>query len=179
MQALEAYEEALKIRRKLAEKNPNAYLSSVATTLNNLAILHEMSKECSKALKKYEEALKIRKQLAKENPNMYLSGVAITLNNLAILHCYTTEYPQAFEAYEEALKIRRELAEENPKVYLSNVTTLLNNLSKFYHDNVSNKELSMKYASEAVEILGRCNNLPFVREELERAKQIIEKWNNK
>jgi hypothetical protein len=34
-----AYDEALKIYRELAQKNPDRYLPYVATTLNNLGIL--------------------------------------------------------------------------------------------------------------------------------------------
>jgi hypothetical protein len=39
-EARKAYEEALKIRRELAAKNPETYLPYVAGTLNNLGILH-------------------------------------------------------------------------------------------------------------------------------------------
>jgi tetratricopeptide (TPR) repeat protein len=39
-EAEHAYTEALTIRRRLAEANPDAYLPDVATTLNNLALLY-------------------------------------------------------------------------------------------------------------------------------------------
>ena len=39
-QALDKYNEALKIRRKLDKENPKTYLRDVAMTLNNLANLH-------------------------------------------------------------------------------------------------------------------------------------------
>jgi hypothetical protein len=39
-----SYLEALEIRRKLAEENPQAYLANVATTLNNLAVLQKAKK---------------------------------------------------------------------------------------------------------------------------------------
>ena len=85
-EAIKAYEEALKIYKKLADKNPKTYLSYVAMTLNNLANLHSDKNEFSQALEEYEEALEIRRKLAKENPKTYLSDVAKTLNNLAVLH---------------------------------------------------------------------------------------------
>ncbi|HEX3531483.1 MAG TPA: tetratricopeptide repeat protein, partial [Thermoanaerobaculia bacterium] len=58
------YEEALKIRRQLALKNPDTYLPYVATTLNNLGDLHRDQNRRDEAGKDYEEALKIRRQLA-------------------------------------------------------------------------------------------------------------------
>ena len=111
------YEEALKIYRELAKENPRTYLPNVATTLNNLAVLHSDKKEFPQALGKCEEALKIRRELAKENPETYLPDVATTLNNLANLHSDKNELPQALEKFEEALKIRRELAKENLNRY--------------------------------------------------------------
>jgi tetratricopeptide (TPR) repeat protein len=130
------------------------------------------------AMPLYEEALKICRQLAEENPKAYLPYVATTLNNLAILHSNLNEYLQALEEYEEALKIYRQLAEENPKAYLPDVAMTLNNLSIFYQNAIPNKELSLKYAREAIEVLDKCNDTPFVKEQLEKAKWIIEKWDN-
>ena len=85
-QARQTYEEALKIRRKLAEKNPDVYLPDVAMTLNNLGVLHRVENRMTEARQAYEEALKIRRKLAEKNPDVYLPYVATILNNLAILH---------------------------------------------------------------------------------------------
>ncbi len=82
--ALQEFEEALKIYRKLAETNPHTYLPYVATTLNNLAILHKAQNNYQDALQEFEEALKIRRKLAETNPNTYLPDVAVTLINLSI-----------------------------------------------------------------------------------------------
>src|SRR5262245_52338509 len=80
------YAEALEIYRKLADVNHSAYLPDVATTLNNLAILHGDKNELAKAEAEYAEALEIYRKLADVNPSAYLPDVATTLNNLAILH---------------------------------------------------------------------------------------------
>jgi tetratricopeptide (TPR) repeat protein len=104
-------------------------LKEKATTLNNLAILHENQNEYEKALKEYEEALEIRRNLAKDNPQTYLPNVATTLNNLAILHWYQKEYEKASKEFKEALKIRRNLAKDNPQTYLFDVAKTLNNLA--------------------------------------------------
>ena len=126
----------------------------------------------------YKEALEIRRELAKKNRDAYLPDVATTLNNLGNLQSNNNDYSAAEASYKEALEIRRESAKKNRDAYLPNVATTLINLSIFYQDNVPNKELSLKYAKEAVIVLGKCNNTPFVQEALDKAKQVIEKWNN-
>ena len=144
--------------------------------LNDMGNAQQRNNDYSEAETSYNKALKIHRQLAKENPKAYLPDVAMTLNNLAILHRNINEYPKALEEYEEALKIHRQLAKENPKAYLPDVAMTLNNLSMFYQDYISDNELSLKYANEAIEVLGRCSDTPFVKEEIEKAKQVIEKW---
>jgi len=174
--ALKEFEEALSIYRSLAKENPKAYLTGVAMALNNLGLLHSNTNEYLKALDEYEEALNICRNLAEENPEAYLPKVANTLNNLAILHCNTNEYLKALNEYEEALEIYRKLAKKNPNVYLPKVANTLGNLSIFYIVKTAKKELSLKFANEAVEILSKCNNNPFVQKELERSKEVIKKW---
>ena len=93
--ALDEYEEALKIRRKLAEENPKTYLPDVANTLLNLGNLHFNINEYTKALDEYEEALIIRRKLAEENPKAYLSDLAMTLNNLSILCQQAKDYSKS------------------------------------------------------------------------------------
>ncbi|MEB3120641.1 MAG: hypothetical protein VKL41_05395 [Snowella sp.] len=45
MIAEQEYQEALQIRRELAAENPVSFLPDVATTLNNLAVLHSDKNE--------------------------------------------------------------------------------------------------------------------------------------
>ena len=124
----EAYQEALDIRRTLAKENPQAFLPAVATTLNNLGILHSDKNEFAPALEAYQEALDIRRTLAKENPQAFLPYVATTLNSLGNLQRAKNEFALALEAYQEALDIRRTSAKENPQAFLPDVATTLNNL---------------------------------------------------
>lgn len=125
-EAKKTYEEALKIRRKLAEENPHVYLPYVATTLNNLGILLKVNNDMSGAKKAYEEALEIRRELAEKSP-IYLADVATSLNNLGELLKEINDISAAKQALEEALQIRRKLAEKNPNIYLSYVAGSLNN----------------------------------------------------
>jgi len=86
--AEKSYQEALEIRRKLAQANPQTYLSDVAMTLNNLAVLQRAKNEFDKAEKSYQEALEIRRKLAQANPQRFLIDYATTSVSLAILHRY-------------------------------------------------------------------------------------------
>lgn len=65
------YEEALKIYRELAEKEPETYLPYVAATLNNLGILDRAQNRPEEARKAFEEALKIYKSFAKQDPDQF------------------------------------------------------------------------------------------------------------
>ena len=101
-EAEQAYGEALAIRRKLAETNPDAYLPDVAMTLNNLAILYRDTQRMKEAEQAYGEALATYRKLAETNPDAYLPDVAMTLNDLAYF-CHSSGHAeeaqrQAFEA---------------------------------------------------------------------------------
>jgi tetratricopeptide (TPR) repeat protein len=86
-EARQEYEEALQIRRELAQKNPQAYLPDLAETLNNLGVLQYQRKRFEEARQEYEEALQIRRELAVKNPQAYLPGLAQTqsLHKLGLL----------------------------------------------------------------------------------------------
>jgi tetratricopeptide (TPR) repeat protein len=79
-EAIDRYEEALKIRRDLAEKDER-FLPDLAGTLNNLG--NALSKEGSldEAIDRYEEALKIRRDLA-EKDERYLPDLAMDIEQL-------------------------------------------------------------------------------------------------
>jgi tetratricopeptide (TPR) repeat protein len=130
--AASSYEEALGIRRKLAEVNPQSYEPYVAGTLNNLGNLYRAQNEFEKAASSYEEALGIRRKLAEVNPQSYEPYVAGTLNNLGNLYRAQNEFEKAASSYEEALGIRRKLAEVNPQSYEPYVAGTLNNLGNLY-----------------------------------------------
>ena len=68
--ALKSYKEALDIRRKLAQANPQTYLPYVAMTLNNLGNLQSGKNEFEDALKSYREALEVYRELAQPNPGL-------------------------------------------------------------------------------------------------------------
>ena len=74
-EAEKEYQEALKIRRELAETNRDAYIGDVAKTLKNIAILHKNLTRYEEAKKSAEEALGIYKELADKYPQIWTKYV--------------------------------------------------------------------------------------------------------
>src|SRR6266478_49544 len=149
--AREEFEEALKMYRELAQKNPDTYLAYAAMTLNNLATLDQTQNRPEAARKGYEETLKICQELAQKNPDTYLDYVATTLNDLAILDRNQNRMEAARKEFEEALKINRELAQKNPDAYLPDVGGTLNNLA-ILDRNQNRMEAARKGYEEALTI---------------------------
>ncbi|OUO98865.1 tetratricopeptide repeat protein [Barnesiella sp. An22] len=148
------YEEALTIYRTLAAQNPEAFESDVASTLNNLALLHSDTQQLDWAEKEYIEALEIYHRLAQKNPEAFESDVARTLNNLAVLHKNTRRLDLAEKEYNEALEIQRRLAQKNPEAFESDVARTLNNLANL-HSDTQQLDLAEKEYTEALEIRRR------------------------
>ncbi len=149
--AIDLYKATVTLYCQLAEKNPQAFLPSVAHTLNNLANLHWNTNNYNLAASEYQEALFIFRHLAEKNPLFYLPYVATTLNNLAVLHINANEYSLAAIECGESLDIRRKLAEKNPYTYLPQVANTLNNLA-ILHRNMNEYSLATKEFEEALGI---------------------------
>ena len=146
------YLKVLKECRKRAEDNLYPWRKSdIATTLNNLAVLHMDLTRYDEAEKEYKEALEIRRELAKNNRDAYIGDVAMTLNNLGNLHRALTRYEEAEKEYKEALEIRRELAKTNRDAYIADVATTLNNLGNLHSVLTRYDEAETEY-KEALEI---------------------------
>lgn len=141
--------EALSIRRQLAVKNPNVFLSDLATTLNNLGIYYSENKKMVEAEQAYNEALIIRRQLAAKTPDVFLSDLASTLNNLGKYFRVNNRMAEAEKAYTEAMNIYRRLATPNSNAFMAYVATTLNNLGVLYK-NIKKYQLSLKHYEEAL-----------------------------
>jgi tetratricopeptide (TPR) repeat protein len=100
------YFEALKIRRQLAEKTPDAFLDDVATTLDNLVLLKfRVSEEAEKYLK---ESLLIRRRLAQVNTVTQNLELARTLIIGGLVYKVSENIKQSQTYYKEALAIAQQ-----------------------------------------------------------------------
>ena len=66
-EALQRYEEALKIRRQLAQQNPGAYLPSLAMALDDLAFVERNQNRIEESRAHYEEALGLLRRLSQRD----------------------------------------------------------------------------------------------------------------
>ena len=108
------YKEALEIRRRLAQSNPQVYEPDVAQTLNNLASMYYKTQRFTESETMYKEALEIRRRLAQSNQQAYEPDVAKTQYNIGLLKTEMKQYEDAIPPFEEALSIYRKISKANP-----------------------------------------------------------------
>jgi tetratricopeptide (TPR) repeat protein len=151
LQAEAVYNEALIIRRELADKNPDAFLLDVAMTLNNLGVFYSDNQKMLQAEAAYQEALSIQRQLAELNPDIFLSYVATTLNNIGKYYYDNQKMPEAEAAFKEALNIYRELVNKKTDAFLPDLASTLNNLGEYFRVNRKIQQAEAAY-NEALDI---------------------------
>lgn len=142
------YNEALKIRRKLANVNAT-YLPDVATTLNNLGVCISHRKDYFISIKLLEEALEIRRNLATLNADIYLPYIATTLENLANCYNYLYNYEMASKLCLEAIEIYRDFSDESTGEYLVELANSLTDMSNILC-NAGKYDEALSYCEEAV-----------------------------
>ncbi len=128
-EALTSIAEAVRIRRALAEANPDAFLPNLAMSLNNQANRQSEMGQRAEALTSIAEAVRHYRALAEANPDAFLPNLAMSLNNLANLQSEMGQRAEALTSIAEAVRIRRALAEANPDAFLPNLAMSLNNLA--------------------------------------------------
>jgi tetratricopeptide (TPR) repeat protein len=131
-EALDAYNDALNIYRKLAKKKPDTYLKNLAVTLYNKGILYLRSpgyEATSFPESSLNEALGNYEKLAKENPDTYNPKIAEVYQTLAVYYKKKGDYTEAAEEYGKALRIYETLDDEKPNEYWPALVRALNNLA--------------------------------------------------
>ncbi|MCB1021840.1 MAG: tetratricopeptide repeat protein [Bryobacterales bacterium] len=123
--ALAQAEEAVRIRRALAQQRPDAFLPDLAMSLNNLATMLSDLGRREDALAQAEEAVRIRRALAQQRPDAFLPDLAMSLNNLANMLRDLGRREDALAQAEEAVRIRRALAQKRPDAFLPDLATSL------------------------------------------------------
>ena len=161
-QARQHFEQALELRRPLAQRNPATYLPDIATTLNNLGNLDRLQNRTEDARQHYEEALKIHRQLTQQNLEPYPPDMALVLNNLGSLEqtpdqnskTSAAQLEKARQHFGQALQIYRSAAEQEPDLYLPKVAETLNNLG-FVERSLTNMKQAADYYEQALTIRRR------------------------
>ena len=150
-EALAAAQEAAGIYRKLAEKNPQAFLPHLAASLNNLGTMFSYLGRREEALVAAQVAADISRKLAEKNPQAFLPDLAMSLNNLGNWFSGLGRREEALVAAQEAADIRRKLAEKNPQAFLPDLAMSLNNLGTMF-SYLGRREEALVAAQEAADI---------------------------
>lgn len=134
--AMEYYQKALGIVRKLTGDDAQSSQPVLAHTLNNLALFNVEHSLIEPAEANYQEALSIYKKLADEDPQGYAHYIASTLNNLAILYADSEDgFSKSENTFIEVLNTYLERAKDDPKAFMPLVASVLNNLGLLYDEN--------------------------------------------
>ena len=149
--ALKATQQAVDIRRKLAEKRPDAFLPQLALSLNNLGSQLSELGQREDALKATQQAVDIYRKLAEKRPDAFLPQLALSLNNLGSQLSDLGQREDALKATQQAVDIRRKLAEKRPDAFLPQLALSLNNLGKMLSE-LGQREDALKATQQAVDI---------------------------
>ena len=128
-EALEAAQEAVRLRRALAQGSPEAYTPDLAGSLNNLANILSALGCRGEALEASQEAVELYRALVQGSPEAYTPDLAMSLNNLANRLSDVGRSGEALEAAQEAVELYRALVQGSPEAYTPRLAMSLNNLA--------------------------------------------------
>jgi tetratricopeptide (TPR) repeat protein len=118
--ALESYDQALAITRKLGDKKGES------KTLNNIGVVYDNLGQYSKALEFYQQALAIARKISdKAGEGTIFYNVGLVYNNLG-------QYPKALESLQQALIIRTAVDDRAGEgATLTGIGLVYNNLGQY------------------------------------------------
>jgi len=125
--------------------------TTLAISLNNLAVRLSAVGDYDEALKAAQEAVDILRDLANANPDAFRPYLAGSLNNLANRLSAVGKRDQALKAAQEATDLYTVLADANPDAFRPDLAGSLNNLANRL-SAVGRRKEALKAAQEAVDI---------------------------
>ncbi|MFN3929776.1 MAG: tetratricopeptide repeat protein, partial [Thermoflexus sp.] len=129
-EALAATQEAVAIRRKLAQTHPQAFLPYLAASLINLGNqLSELGRG-EEALAVTQEATEIYRQLARTHSQAFLPYLAGSLNNLGNQLSELGRGEEALAAYEEAVRTLAPFFTRSPAAFANWMSRIVHNYLK-------------------------------------------------
>jgi tetratricopeptide (TPR) repeat protein len=172
--AIQAYEHAIEIYRKLAGDNKNIYQAEVARSKRYLADVYTEQKTFPKAGALYAESLAAFEQLSVQFPFTYDSEIGTIRNNYGWLKWVQGDTAQAEKLLLSSLEERRKLAQTQVPIYLSDLSATLGSLGKV----AASKKNTVKaedYFAEALQIrrkLSLVNPKMYIPEVIETQLQV-------
>lgn len=150
-------QEALEIRRKLAENHPEQSMIEIAYALSSLGQLAIETQDYEKAKQHFDEALDINKIIEDKSIQTSLS------NNMGKLALFECEWDKAEKWFEEAISVSKEIGR------LEVIGRGKYGLAQVW-DAKKHPEIALKYALDALQIFDRLQLT-----ELEDVKVLVEK----
>jgi tetratricopeptide (TPR) repeat protein/glycosyltransferase involved in cell wall biosynthesis len=150
-EALEHGRQALEIRQRLAQKNPDRFEPNYATSLSNYASHLSDAGRNEEALEHGRQALEIRQRLAQKNPDRFEPNYATSLSNYASHLKDAGRNEEGLEHGRQALEIHQRLAQKNPDRFEPNYATSLSNYASHLKDAGRNEE-ALEHGRQALKI---------------------------
>lgn len=150
-EGLVADQEAIDIKRRLAQLRPDDFLPGLATSLNNVGgHLSELGRH-KEAFAASQEAVDIRRRLAQAQHARFLPELAMSLSNLGINLTHLDRLEEALAASEEAVDIYRNVAQTQSETFLPELARSLSNLGGHFSE-LGRREEALVASQEAVDI---------------------------
>ena len=159
-EALKATLQAVKIRERLAKKNPDTYEVHLAMSLNNLGNRYGELRRWKEAFESTLKAMQLYARLAEKNPDAYEPDLAALLNNLGIryskLRPTEGQRKEGLKVTLQAVKICERLAKKNPDAFEPGLVLSLGALGLIHLGN-NNAEQAREIYARGIQLL----NSPF------------------
>ncbi len=130
--ALTATEEAVALRRELAQTSPDRSRPALAASLNNLGTQYFGLDRHDDAIKAVREAAELYRELAAENPARFRPGLAASLSTAGIWYALAGQADEALAVSREAVDLRRALAAGGATRQQADLARSLSNLAVRY-----------------------------------------------
>ncbi len=157
-EALNPFEEALKINKEFSFLYPEKYISQYAINIINLASLHNELGNDSLSINLYTEAISLFDSISLLNKDEYKIYHATSLNNLGLIFYKNQKYQQAIDLMDLSSSIFEQLSNEYPIQYLSQLATIKLNLASICKET-SNHLRAEKLYLETIDIFSKLKDI--------------------
>ncbi|KAI0060752.1 hypothetical protein BV25DRAFT_1839546 [Artomyces pyxidatus] len=150
-EALQAIEDAIKLRRVLAADRPEVFNEKLADSLFNLSVYLTKFDRHTEAFQAMEEVVELQRVLAENRPEVYNKDLADSLHHISVDLNNFGHHTEALAAIEEAVDLWRMLVAHRPQVFKKDLAWSLLDLSMNLNNLGRNAE-ALKVIQEAIEL---------------------------
>ncbi len=153
-EAFRTAKESVRLYRRLAQADSQAFEPDLAMSLTNLArILADLGRR-EEALEVAKEAVVLYRRLAQANPQVFEPDLARSLTSLARILADLGRREEVFEVAKEAVALYRRLTQVRPQAFEPDLAMSLTNLARILAD-LGRREKAFQAAKESVRLYRR------------------------